>query len=269
MPHEITDHPHARDLLRQIDELQQGIDRLDSEDAAVTRLATIGSLACMMAHEMNNLLTPALNYAQMALDAPADARITRKAHESTVASVQACQRMAGSLLGFATATPRQGGEAEVSACVDRALACLPRELLKDGIRVERRVPTPLLVRIDATALDQVLLNLILNARQAMPRGGTLTISAERSTWNTGEPGAVEIRVSDTGEGIAPGQIERIFQPFVSLRSPGDPPGAGLGLAICRQLVEAAGGSITVASERGSGAVFTVTAPEATRAARAA
>jgi signal transduction histidine kinase len=269
MPHEITDHPHARDLLRQIDELQQGIDQLGSQETAVTRLATIGSLACMMAHEMNNLLTPALNYAKMALDAPADTRINRKAHESAITSVQACQRMASSLLGFATTEPQQGGAASVSECVSRAIACLPRELSKDGIRVERNVPTPLLVCIDETALDQVLLNLILNARQAMSRGGTLTIRAERSTWNSGEPGAVSITVADTGEGIPPEQVERIFQPFVSLRSGEQSPGSGLGLAICRQLLESAGGTIRVESEPGRGSSFVLSLSEASRASCAA
>lgn len=268
MPHESPTSINHDDLLRHLDDLQVGLDQVESRDVALTRLATLGSLACMMAHEMNNLLTPALNYARMAQDAPADSRLTRRAHESTVSSIQACQAMAQSLLGFATTDEQRGGSAGVKDAVDRAVTCLPRPLAKDGVRLEVDVDPSLLVATPPTALDQVLLNLILNARHAMPQGGRLRITAECSTWNTSER-RVEIRVADTGVGIPPDRLERIFQPFVSFQKQGDRSGSGLGLAICRQLIEASAGSIEAESEVGRGSVFTLRLPLASASAAAA
>jgi signal transduction histidine kinase len=268
MPHESPTSIDHNDLLRQLDDLQAGLDHIESQDVAITRLATLGSLACMMAHEMNNLLTPALNYARMAQDAPADSRLNRRAHESTVTSIRACQAMAQSLLGFATSDEQRGGSASVRDAVDRAVQCLPRPLAKDGVRLEVDVDPSLRVATPPTALDQVLLNLVLNARHAMPQGGELRLSAERSTWNTGER-CVEIRVADTGVGIPQDRLERIFQPFVSFQKQGDRPGSGLGLAVSRQLIESSGGTIEVESEPGRGSVFTIRLPLAATSAAAA
>lgn len=256
------------DLLRQLDDLQVGLDQIESPDVALSRLATLGSLACMMAHEMNNLLTPALNYARMAQDAPADSRLNRRAHESTVTSIRACQAMAQSLLGFAVTDDEGGRSASVREAIDRAVHCLPRPLAKDGVTLQVDADTSMFVATPPTALDQVLLNLVLNARHAMAQGGELRVSAERSTWNTGER-CVLIRVADTGVGIPQDRLERIFQPFVSFQKQGDRPGSGLGLAICRQLVEASDGTIEVESEPGRGSVFTIRLPEAVAAARSA
>ncbi len=224
----------------------------------LTRMATLGTLACMLAHEMNNLLTPVLNYAKLALDAPADSRLGRKAHENAVHSVRACHAMAESILGFAR---EEGGDAsaDVAACVEQALRCMPRELAKDGVSLETQVGGGACVAAPAVMLTQVLLNLILNAREAMPQGGELRISAERSTWNTGES-TLQISVSDTGRGIASDELGRIFEPFVSAGARAE--STGLGLAICRRLLEDAGGTISVESRVGEGSVFTIELPEA-------
>lgn len=220
-------------------------------------MATLGTLASMLAHEMNNLLTPVLSYARLAMDAPADSALNRKAHEHAVRGVEACNAMSESILGFAK---QEGGDsADIASCVDQALRCLPRELAKDGIEPRLELQGELAADISPTALTQVLLNLVLNAREAMSSGGVLTIRAERSTWNSGEP-SVRISVEDTGDGIDPDELERVFLPFVSR---GDRPGgAGLGLAICSHLVEDAGGRISAASEVRQGAVFVIELPAA-------
>lgn len=223
----------------------------------VTRLATLGTLACMLAHEMNNLLTPVLSYARLAMDAPADVALGRKAHEHAIRGVEACNAMAESILGFAR---QEGGDvAGVGVCVEAALRCVPRELAKDGIRLELGVDDALEASISPTSLTQVLLNLILNAREAMGGGGRLTIRAERSTWNTGED-RVRIMVEDTGAGIEPDELERVFLPFVSRGDRSS--GVGLGLAICSRLLDDAGGRISVSSEVGQGTAFVVDLPAA-------
>jgi len=245
------------------------------EEAQLNRMATLGALACMLAHEMNNLLTPVLNYSKLALDAPANDRLSRRAHENAVASVEACNAMANSLLGFAASDERE--DADVAACVARAIECIPRDLAKDGVRVEIDTPHGLAVAMPATSLVQVVLNLVLNARRAIQRGGAggtkqggwIEIRAGRSTWNTG--GAVTLTVRDSGVGMDAETAERVFTPFFSAggESGEEGSGAGLGLAICRRLVEDAGGVIEVESEPGEGACFTLTIPVAAARGRAA
>ena len=220
----------------------------------LTRMATLGTLACMLAHEMNNLLTPVLNYARMALDAPADARIGRRAHENAIQSVEACNAMAESILGFA----RDGeeGPAGVRVCVEQAIHCLPRDLVKDGVDLELEIDSSLTAEMAPTALTQIVLNLVLNAREAMRSGGRLSIIAERSTWNTGQSRVV-LRVQDTGCGMERDSLGRIFEPFVSGGA-----GFGLGLAICRRLVDEVDGRIRVSSAVGEGSVFEIDLPAA-------
>ena len=251
------------------------LDPVGEEEARLSRMATLGALACMLAHEMNNLLTPVLNYSKLALDAPANDRLSRRAHESAVASVEACNTMANSLLGFAASDGLE--EADVAACVARSIECIPRDLAKDGVRVEIDTPRGLAVAMPTTALVQVVLNLVLNARRAIQRGGAvgakqggwIEVRAERSTWNTG--GAVMLSVRDSGVGMDAATAERVFNPFFSVggESDGESGGAGLGLAICRRLVEDAGGAIEVESAPGEGACFTLTVPEAAARGRAA
>jgi signal transduction histidine kinase len=110
---------------------------------------------------------------------------------------------------------------------------------------------PPVVHMDPAHLEQVLLNLVKNAHRAMPEGGTMTIGLSNH-----EAGRVCIAVADTGCGIAPEHLERIFEPFYSTR----PGGSGLGLAITRQIVEAAGGCIRVESRIGQGSRFEVLLP---------
>jgi len=163
--------------------------------------------------------------------------------------------------------------------VDETLACLGRDLARDSIDLTLDAPRGLRVAMAPTPLQQVLLNLTLNARETMlGRGGTLTISARRSTWNTGsaddpdpdECGGVRecilVEVSDTGQGMPPERVETLFTPFASHRRSDDERrrgahrGVGLGLAVCRQLVESAGGEIACASEVGEGTTFTLRLP---------
>jgi len=121
-------------------------------------------------------------------------------------------------------------------------------------------PPSLRVRGDADKVQQVLLNLLTNALKFTPAGGAVTLSCER---RAGE-GTVAVRVADTGRGIAPGQLERIFQPFVQVdsRLARTQEGVGLGLAISRDLARGMGGDLTVESEVGTGSTFTLTLPAA-------
>ncbi len=247
-PEPVTD---PLDLLDQ----QRGGD----ETVGLARMATVGTLACMLAHEMNNLLTPVLSYAKMALEAPANESLSRRAHESAVAGAMACNAMATSLLGFVVDAQGTDPRAEVEPCIRQAIQCVPRNMSKDGVSLQTSIEPSLYANISPTALTQVLLNLILNARQAMHDGGVLEIKSECSTWNNDDP-AVRITIKDSGCGIEPDRLTTIFQPFVSENKANG--GTGLGLAITQRIIDSAGGHISVESEPGVGTVFTIDIPAA-------
>jgi signal transduction histidine kinase len=230
-------------------------------------------MAAMVAHEFNNLLTPIMSYAQMALQGdPDDTAFMRKALQRSYEGSEKAARICESILGFArTEAGRQ--TAHVADVVNDVFACLARDPRKDGIDLALDVPADLRVAIDPVHLTQVLLNLVLNARKALRRqgGGQLTLTARSVDDHT-----AEIRVADTGPGIPESLLPTLFDPFVRGDHPGDdsadtpePEGTGLGLVICRDLVERAGGRIDVDSSPGRGTTFTLTLDLAPSAAPAA
>lgn len=249
---------HFEHLERQLQQVQAGLTHSH-------RLTTLGTLASIVAHEYNNILTPIVSYAQMALARPDDHELMRKAVEKALAGAERAAQISSSMLGFAQQDD-DAGNAELRAVIDEAVTCLAREPAKDGIQLEIDVPQVKLA-IAPLRLQQVLLNLMLNARKAMgPRGGKLTICAKVNGDR------VCIDVSDTGPGI-PEQIrDSLFEPFVTQcidRPPDtsipaeDARGTGLGLCICRELIAAAGGRISVDSTPGHGATFHIDLPVAT------
>ena len=222
------------------------------------RLATLGTIASIIAHEYNNILTPMISYAQLSLAKPDDHELMKKAVEKALLGAERAAHISASLLGFAREAD-QNHAATLRSVIDEAVGCLARDPKKDGIELKVDVPE-VLVAISPLNLQQVLLNLFLNARQAMRRtGGALSITARV------EGSLVHITVADTGPGIPPEVKDRLFEPFVTHRpdtNPGDRKGTGLGLSICRDLIREAGGSISVESKPGKGAAFQITLPKA-------
>jgi signal transduction histidine kinase len=144
--------------------------------------------------------------------------------------------------------------------IEEVFTCLCRDFTKDGITVELHIPDDLTVHVVPVQIQQVFMNLILNARDAMlPHGGVLTLRAE------GQNDTVEINVSDTGDGIDPEDLQNIFERFFSTKKEGTPAaeysGAGLGLAFCKMVVDGHGGNISVKSEPGHGSTFKMILPK--------
>jgi two-component system NtrC family sensor kinase len=252
--------------------LQQQLDDLRQQVVESQRLATLGTLAAVVAHEFNNLLTPIVSYSQYALESAMsdkpDMELIRKALAKGMASAERAGRICRSILGMARGEASQTGQmVEVQRLIDETLLVLARDPKKDGIALRVQVEPELAVPGEAVELEQVLLNLLINARQAMlGRGGALTVKAGRDP-KTGE---VRIAVIDTGPGIPERVRERIFEPFFTTRGTtrrGEARGTGLGLHICRQLVEHHGGRIELQSEVGRGTTFTVILPGSPQPAR--
>lgn len=253
------------DPLATLNDLQTQIDHLHKLLAESQRLATIGTIAAVIAHEFNNLLTPVVSYSQYALQSlrsgKPDATLIEKALVKSAAAGEKAGRICGSMLGLARG---QGdyGPVEVMALVEEVLSVLARDPAKDGIALRVQVTPGLKVVGDMVQLEQVLLNLLINARQAMlsaGRGGSLTVRAEPD-----EPQReAVVCVSDTGPGIAAEHLPRIFEPFFTTKasaSRGQTRGTGLGLSICKQIVETHRGTIAVESALGKGTTFTVRLP---------
>lgn len=259
-----------------VESLRAEVESLRSALARTHRLSMLGTLAGSIAHEFNNLLTPVKCYAEMALEAPGDRALTAKALERAQHGCDRASRIASAILAFAgERSPRaEDHRADVARAVQEALLCLAQDPGRMGVELELRIDPDLRARMDQTALQQVILNLVLNAIKAMrggsgAGGGRLAVRAWHSavapplrlagsTWNgTNHAGQVAIEITDTGCGIEPSRLPHVFDAFVTTQG-----GTGLGLTICKQLVEGAGGSIAVSSQLGHGTKFTITLPVA-------
>jgi two-component system NtrC family sensor kinase len=252
----------ANVVIDQIAQMQTHLDALQDQLTESQRLATIGTIAAVIAHEFNNLLTPIISYSQFALTSAQsptpDMELICKALSKAFASASKAGRICSSMLGLARG---ESSPAQVSlqTLVDETLAVMARDPQKDGIALRVQIQPELSVHGDQIQLEQVLLNLLINARQAMlGRGGAIHIRAL-----TQESGEVLLQVGDTGPGIPEKVLHRIFEPFFTTKSTarrGETKGTGLGLAICKDIVERHRGRIEVASEVGKGTTFSIYLP---------
>lgn len=246
-------YKHLENEQQQNEELKEQVTRLQG-------LANIGTVTCMIAHEINNLLTPLTSYAALALNNLDDAALVAKAFEKTVRNCRRASDMMDSMLALAGGEIKHKQTVQLKNLVEEVFACLCRDFSKDGITVRIEIPDDLTLWVVPVQIQHVLLNLIINAREAMlPGGGILTIRALR-----GDDG-VGIEVSDTGCGIPAEHIEKIFEPFfttkVEKKSGEGAASAGLGLALAKRIIDAHDGSISVRSKQAEGTVFTIKLPQ--------
>ncbi len=232
------------------------------------RLESLGSLTSGIAHDLNNVLAPILLASDVVLQGNVGAR-ERKMIEIVRASAARGSSVLKRILSFARDTKGQPGPVDLGRLVTEVLD-LATTTFSDAIQVTTLVPDDLPpLHGDATQLYQALLNLCVNARDAMPEGGELTVHAELATLDAsarrprpGETGKEWIRltVADTGVGIPPEVRARIFEPFFTTKGPEK--GTGLGLSNVRAIIKRHGGFIEVASEPGRGTQFSVCLPPA-------
>ncbi|HEY1683435.1 MAG TPA: ATP-binding protein [Tepidisphaeraceae bacterium] len=255
----------ADELARQMAEAQLQLDQLKRQVLESQRLATIGTISAVIAHEFNNLLTPIVSYSQYALksaesDKPDMVMIAKALNKAFGAATKA-GKICQSMLSLARGEDSFGA-VSVQELIDQTLLVMARDPQKDAIALRVQVQPETNVKGDAIQLEQVLLNLLINARQAMlGRGGSLTIKAA-PVENSPE---VKIQIIDTGSGIAEKNILKIFDPFFTTKGTakkGEAKGTGLGLAICKQIIEHHTGRIEVQSEVNKGTTFTLYLPAA-------
>ena len=233
----------------------------------VQRMESIGTLAGGIAHDLNNILTPIIMGADFLYSQTPEPRL-REVLETIRSSARRGSAMVSQVLSFARGVEGKRSVVDVHRLLAEAKA-MAVEIFPKAIQVGAEFPTDrLFLEADTTQLHQVLLNLMVNARDAMPAGGSLTLRA--LTEEVRQPGAslpvldlpagpyVVLEVSDTGEGIPEDRQERIFEPFFTTKAEGQ--GTGLGLSTSLGIVRSHGGTITVQSRSGAGATFRVFLP---------
>jgi signal transduction histidine kinase len=222
------------------------------------KLSSVGALASSVAHEFNNILTTIINYARLAQRSPGDEASVTQALEKILKGGQRAAVVINSMLGFARNTSTRREDVDVVALIEETLVLTEKDLSKHRIQVEKKYLGRPTAHVVPAQIEQVLLNLIINARQAMTRGGRLRLEVRDNPRTN----MVEISVADTGVGIPPERLRLIFEPFFTTKEPDGEGhgGTGLGLSVCRQIIEQHQGRIRVESLAGKGSTFTVKLP---------
>lgn len=247
-------------LHRHLEIKKQENENLKSQLSQLQHFANIGTVSHMIAHEINNLLTPLRSYASFALQNHDDKELSEKALQKTARNCERVSKIMESMLALADGQKQEKENVRLLSLVEDIFTCLCRDFSKDNIKVEIDIPDDLSIWVVGVQVQQVLMNLILNARQAMlTRGGTLTIKAEQTR------DAVEIEIADTGDGIKPEHLEHIFDSFFTTkknhRFTDEHSGTGLGLAFCKKIIEGHNGRISAQSRSGCGTKFKLVLPK--------
>jgi signal transduction histidine kinase len=222
------------------------------------RLSGVGELASSVAHEFNNILTTVINYAKIGIRGSNDDPTAKQTFEKILKSGQRAAGIVSSMLGYARGSSTQRKQVDLIALAEEVLTLTEKDLSKHRIKLEKRfIGRPKVPGVPGQ-IEQILINLIINARQAMPDGGRIMVEVRENH----EAHVAEIRVADTGTGIAPEKLRRIFDPFFTTKQPDEQGagGTGLGLSVCRQIIEQHQGRIRVESIVGKGTTFTVKLP---------
>jgi two-component system NtrC family sensor kinase len=227
----------------------------DERLAQAERLATVGRLAAGVAHEINNPLGSIQLYTDLLLEATAPDDPRRSNLSQIAIQARRAQEIVKGLLDFSRQRPPRLERRDLNGIVAEGLAWIARQADARNVTLRTELSTvPLWVRADASQIQQVLINIIVNALDAMREGGTLTV---RSGYSE-RPGFCRIAVTDSGPGIPEEHLARLFDPFFTTKEVGR--GVGLGLAISYGIVQQHGGEIEVQSALGAGSTFRVLLP---------
>ena len=219
------------------------------------RLALIGHLAANVAHEVNNPLQGIVAYSHLLLEKMPEGDSARAFVQKIVVQANRCTEIIRGLLEFARQRKPLKQPCDVNGVLQECLALIEDQALLQNIQVQRNLQANLpLVIVDPSQIQQVFMNMLINAAEAMEGHGQLTLNTRVDPAG----GFVEVGFTDTGHGISEENMERIFDPFFTTKEVGH--GTGLGLAISFGIVKEHGGTITVESEEGAGTTFTIELP---------
>jgi two-component system, NtrC family, sensor histidine kinase HydH len=230
---------------------------LQAEAARQERLAALGGMAAVLAHEIRNPLGAIKGLAQFLTEKQTDDLPQLEMTRTIAGEATRLERLVNDLLTYSRPRPPERTLTDVGSVLDDVIRLVTPAAESAGVtcQLEVREPIPF-IAADAEQLKQLFTNLALNALQAMADGGRLTLAVRLGPRSGLARGSVEVAVEDTGSGISEADLPRIFEPFYTTRTKG----TGLGLAICKQTVEAHGGTIRVARTGPDGTTILVTLP---------
>ena len=252
----------AKTLEDRVDQKTRELKRAHEHVLHVEKMATIGKMAAVVAHEINNPLSGILTYAKLLKKwiQRGEAETSKKNDAEQCLDLIAdesrrCGDLVKNLLTFSHTSPMNVQTTDLNTVVDRSVRLVAHQLELNGVELHLDLPSNLpAIQCDPGQIEQVLLALIMNAIDAMPRGGNLWVSTRMGE----ESDELAIEVRDDGSGIPPEILPHIFEPFLTTKESGK--SVGLGLAVSQNIIEGHRGRVDVHSEVGKGTTFTVTLP---------
>ncbi len=252
----------ARTLETRVEEKTKELNRAHEHVVQVEKMASIGKMAAVVAHEINNPLSGILTYAKLVkkwvLKVNGDdskRNEIRECLELVELESKRCGDLVKNLLMFSRSAPMNLEWADVNQVVDRCIRLVQHQIDLGNVQLQLETASELpVLHCDPAQLEQVLIALVMNAIDAMPRGGNLLVR----TRSLPQSKQIEIQVRDDGVGIAPDLLPRLFEPFLTTKETGK--GVGLGLAISKTIIERHGGVIEVESQPGRGTTFYIFLP---------
>jgi signal transduction histidine kinase len=248
-----TAGPEPLSPLEQVELLKEQLARMQKQTA-------LGELVGTTTHEFNNVLMTIINYAKLGLRHP-EGETAVRSFEKILTAANRAARITNGILGFARNRTASFEPTDMVKLIDDTLLLLEREMTKYRIKVERKILPAPPAMVNTNQIQQVLLNVLINARQAMPGGGRIYVQLSHDPATD----FVDLSVRDTGSGMTPETLRRIFEPYYTTKHGPDDSGkggTGLGLSMCRDILEAHRGKIRVESAPGKGTAFTFRLPSA-------
>jgi two-component system, NtrC family, sensor kinase len=252
-------------LEKRVEEKTAELKQVHQQILQIEKMASLGKLSATVAHELNNPLEGILTYGKLIakrlrrIENPLD-QVTQTLEDLdlVIHEVQRCGNIVKNLLLFSRKQVGEIGMAQLDVVINRAVQLMQHHFKISNVRFEQSLETPdTTLMCDENQIQQALVALFVNAVEAMPNGGTLKLRLTHSA--TGE---LEIRLSDTGTGIAPEDLEHVFEPFFTTKKEGK--GVGLGLSVVFGIIERHGGNISVQSQPAQGTTFTIVFPPAAK-----
>ena len=248
---------------KNIKEAYQDLKEVQEQIVWTEKLASLGKLAATIAHEINNPLAGVLNYIRLIIKQLSRNRFSHEKFEDILrylkimeSETARCGEIVKDLLSFARRTKITMESNRIEDIINKTLNLISHELEMKELQVKKNIaPNLPKIKCDFKQIQQVLLNLMYNASEAMPNGGALTVAANKAD---GGKALIEVAISDTGCGISEKNMENIFEPFFTTKEEGK--GVGLGLSVVYGIIAKHNGTISVESEPGKGSTFKVRLP---------
>lgn len=244
--------------LSEIQQLKRENEQLKEQLTQAQKLTALGELVGTTTHEFNNVLMTIINYAKMGMRHE-DPEIRNKAFSKILAGGERAAKITNSVLGMARNRSENFELTCIGKLIEESLVLLERELRKYRIEIELDIAEVPKAPVIGNQIQQVLMNLLINSRQAMPEGGRLILRLKFDQ----QAKTVDISVRDYGTGIPQDKLRKIFDPYFTTKAGPDETGkggTGLGLAACKNIIDAHGGKIRVESSVGKGTCITIKLP---------